>query len=156
MKPNKIIYTIKISRDKSIPCGLEIKYVRIIDEDDNGRQYRKTVKYMEQTVTTSYKLSELLINSTKPIRTIVDYIIKHLSYNQTVLELKNNVIAEETKLNPADVTKAIKYLKEQNVIRKMREIQGYEQDNMFSQQSYFVNPEYIYHGSINNLIKNDK
>ena len=60
MKPNKIIYTIKVSRDKSIPCGLEIKYVRIIDEDDNGRQYRKTVKYMEQTVTTSYKLSELL------------------------------------------------------------------------------------------------
>lgn len=151
----KTIYSIKVRHNKVVNCCLHIKYVRLIDEDDEGRQYSKTVKYMENTVTTSCKLSKLLINATKPVRTLIDYIINHLSYNQTVIELKNKNIACETGIDQSDITKAIKYLsnKDVDVIRRMREIEGYENDNMFSQYDYFVNPEYIFHGSINSLTK---
>lgn len=150
---DKTIYTINVSKTKVLPCPLRVKYVRIIDEDDNGFQYRKTVKYMENTVTTSFQLADLLIEANKSTRTVVNYIIKHLAYNQTVIQLKNKTICDETGLYPADVVKAIKYLKENDVIRKMREIEGYENDNMFSQHDYFVNPNFIFHGSINTLVK---
>lgn len=153
---DKIIYTIKVAKDKTIPCNLQVKYVRFIDEDDNGIQYRKTLKYMENTFTANKNLVKLLIDAPKNVRTIIDYITTNLSYNQTVIELRNNIISNSTKLHVSEVTRGIKYLKEHDVIRKMREIEGYENDNMFSEYMYFVNPEYIYHGSLNSLIKNDK
>lgn len=148
---DKVIYSIRVRRDKVVKCCLHIKYVRLIDEDDEGRQYRKTLKYMENTVTTSTKLMSIIIDEPKYVRAIISYITKHLLYNQTVIELKNKEICDETKLYNPDVTKGIKRLKELDIIRKMKEIEGYENDNMFSQYDYFVNPEYIFHGSINSL-----
>ena len=79
---DKIIYTIKVAKDKTIRCNLQVKYVRFIDEDDNGTQYRKTLKYMENTFTANKNLVKLLIDAPKNVRTIIDYITTNLSYNQ--------------------------------------------------------------------------
>lgn len=159
MKDN-IIYSIKIRNNKTIPCNLHYKYVRIIDEDDEGNQYRKTVKYMENTVTTSVKLMEFLTKQPKYVRNIVLYITKHLTYNQTVLELKNKEILKEfndsDKMYSSDVTKGLQILKTEGIIQRIREREDYKNDNMFTQYDYFINPEYIFNGSINHIIKTSK
>lgn len=149
----QFVFSVKLKHDRRIHSNLHIKYVRIIDEDDNGIQYKKTVRYMENTLTTSKKLAALQVDAPKYVRNVINYIINHLTYNVTVLELKNGEISKECNIFPADVTKAIKYLKDNDVIRKIRELDEYKDDNMFTQYEYFINPEYIYCGSINNLTK---
>lgn len=165
------IYTINVKRGKRINCNLSLKRVTFIDEDDEGTQYRKTIKYMPNSITIGTKLLSFLETQPKYVRQVVTYITEHLVYNQTVIELINKDISQETGVFPGDVTKAINILcfkeeidaakteeeKEQislnAILRRMRTIKGYENDTMFSKYEYFVNPAYMYNGSINYLIK---
>lgn len=168
------IYAINVKRGKQVDCNLSLKRVTFVDEDDEGTQYRKTIKYMPNSITIGTKLLSFLETQPKYVRQVVTYITEHLVYNQTVIELVNKDISKETGVFPSDVTKAINILcfkddidkasteeeKEEismnAILRRMRTIKGFENDTMFTKYEYFVNPAYMYNGSINHLIKTSK
>lgn len=118
----------------------------------------------------------LLFLETQPkyVRQVVTYIAKHLVYNQAVIKLINKDISKETGVFPSDVTRAINRLcfkddidkatteeeKEEisrnAILLRMRTIKGLENNTRFTKYKYFVNPAYMYNGSINHLIKTSK
>lgn len=52
----------------------------IIDEDIDGNQYRKEIRYMKNVSLTNNDLLPLIINEKKYVAYLVEYITKHLPW----------------------------------------------------------------------------
>lgn len=129
---------------------------------------------MPKRIIIGTKLLSFLETQPKYVRQVVTYIAKHLVYNQAVIKLINKDISKETGVFPSDVTRAINRLcfkddidkatteeeKEEismnAILLRMRTIKGLENNTRFTKYKYFVNPAYMYNGSINHLIKTFK
>ena len=129
---------------------------------------------MPKRIIIGTELLSFLETQPKYVRQIVTYIAKHLVYNQAVIKLINKDISKETGVFPSDVTRAINRLcfkddidkatteeeKEEisrnAILLRMRTIKGLENNTRFTKYKYFVNPAYMYNGSINHLIKTSK
>ena len=129
---------------------------------------------MSKRIIIGIKLLSFLETQPKYVRQVVTYIAKHLVYNQAVIKLINKDISKETGVFPSDVTRAINRLcfkddidkatteeeKEEismnAILLRMRTIKGLENNTRFTKYKYFVNPAYMYNGSINHLIKTSK
>ena len=129
---------------------------------------------MSKRIIIGIKLLSFLETQPKYVRQVVTYIAKHLVYNQAVIKLINKDISKETGVFPSDVTRAINRLcfkddidkasteeeKEEismnAILLRMRTIKGLENNTRFTKYKDFVNPAYMYNGSINHLIKTSK
>ena len=121
----------------------------VIDEDIDGNQYRKEIRYMKNVSLTNNDLLPLIINEKKYVAYLVEYITKHLPWGQNVIMLKANDIANNTPIHKTDVYKAIKRLIDLQIIHQMNKEKEEYKD--YDKHLYIVNHNYIFKGNTKNL-----
>lgn len=129
---------------------LSVKGLKIKDEDDSGTKYNKTIYYMEDKVLIDNSLITILSEESKYVGMVVRYIADNIHYNVNHLSLNATIIAKQNDTDKSNISKAIKRLVELDVIGKL-----YDKipNNMLPKNTYVINHNYFYRGSIRKLRK---
>lgn len=129
---------------------LSVRGLKIKDEDDSGTKYNKTIYYMEDKVLIDNSLVTILSEESKYVGIVVRYIVDNILYNVNHISLNAAVIAREYNSDKSNISKAIKRLAELNVIGRL-----YDKipNNMLPKNTYIINHNYLYRGSIRKLRK---
>lgn len=151
-----IIIDNKVSNYTYIKNTFDTKTIRkckVVDYDDCGQEYNKTISYMP----TKCLIDNALFNITKRepfyVGRVINYIINNLKYGTNVMTLKGTEIAAHENLYPADVSRGIARLEELEIIKPLREIEEYSKDNSIKKNVFTINHNYIFKGNINKLVK---
>lgn len=142
----------RIVRD-CIDVGFDIANIRtrkIDDKSDSGDKYKKTISYMEEAIRIRQDLILMLHSKSISVVRVVDYITKHLGYNETTILLSASSIAREYNDDRSNIHKAIKELVTLDIIRK---ISDYIPNSSLPKYTYSVNFNYICNGSIHEIKK---
>ena len=135
-----------------IDVGFDIGSIKsrpILDIDDIGNIYHKTINYMDDTLKINKYLERMLWDKGQDVRKILDYIYTHLGYNEINIILNCNYIASlYEKTYATNLRKAIKTLCSLNVIRK---ISDYHPNSILPKNTYSVNFNYICNGNIKEI-----
>ena len=127
----------------------------VTDIDDDGDEYRKTVKYMPNKCLIDNALFNILRKEPYYVSRVVSYIINNLVYGTNTLELKGTLIAEIEHLDNSDVSKALTRLQELEIIKAVADIDYYK-DKKVSKKLYTINHNYIFKGNFMKLKKEFK
>lgn len=127
-----------------------IKGLRIKDEDDSGTKYNKTIYYMEDKVLIDNSFVTILSEESKYVGIVIRYIVDNIPYNVNHLSLNASIIAKQYNCDKSHISKAIKRLVDLNVIGRV-----YDKipNDMLPKNTYVINHNYLYRGSIRKLRK---
>lgn len=139
----------EITKD-NIDCNynISIRKLRIKDKSDEGKQYNKTICYMENKSTIDSKLLEIMDSESTYVRKVVRYIALKIPYGVNHISLNSNEIGSYFECDAANIRKGIKRLVELDVIRRLYD---YKPNNILPKNTYIINHNYIYHGNIKKL-----
>lgn len=134
----------------NIDCGysINIKRLKIRDKSDDGKQYSKTIYYMENKSIIDDKLLEIMDNENTYVRKVVRYIALKIHYSTNHISLNSNKIGDYFDCDSSNIRKGIKRLVELDVIRKL---DNYIPNKILPKNTYIINHNYIYHGNIKKL-----
>lgn len=141
----------KLSRDSiDYNYSLDFKGLKIKDKADDGTEYNKTIYYMEHKAIIDDALLEIMDKENTYVRKVVRYIAKNIPYGVNHISLSNKDIAEYYNCDKSNISKGIKRLVELDVIGRL-----YDKipNNMLPKNTYIINHNYIYRGSIKKLRK---
>lgn len=141
----------RLSKD-SIDYGysLTIKGLKIKDEADNGNKYDKTIYYMEDKLLIDNSLVTILSEESKYVGQVIRYIADNIAYGINHITLNSTEIAKLNNTDKSNISKAIKRLVSLNVIGKLCDKIP---NNMLPKNTYIINHNYLYRGSIKRLRK---
>ena len=141
----------KVAKD-SIDYGynLNIRGLKIKDEDDNGDKYSKTIYYMEDKILIDNTLVTILSEESKYVGIVVRYIVDNIPYNVNHITLSSVDISKIYNVDKGNISRAIKRLNELNVIGRL-----YDKipNPYLPKNTYVINHNYLYRGSIRKLRK---
>lgn len=129
---------------------LSIKGLKIKDEDDSGTKYNKTIYYIEDKVLIDNSLVTILSEESKYVGIVVRYIVDNIPYNVNHLSLNASIISKKYEIDKSNISKAIKRLVELDVIGRLCDKIP---NNMLPKNTYVINHNYLYRGSIRKLRK---
>ena len=126
------------------------------NEDIHGDKFNVIINFMEdnvERVNISYSLLDLISEGGKDVKEIIKYIINNLNYNSNVLILKGVTLSNKLNIAPPRISKALKYLKDKEVITKAKSLRIWKDNPDIDDNLYIVNIDYLYKGNINEIVK---
>ncbi len=127
-------------------CGTKIK------RDIKGVEYIDTYKYINNMIRVNKTLSTILFKESACVNKIVQYIQLNLKYNTDNIIIKPNELCTLFNEDKSNISKAIKRLKELNIITRAIDIDQFKTD-VTNKYLYFVNSNYIFNGNAEELEK---
>lgn len=121
----------------------------INDKDDNKKSYTKTCYYLKNQPRISLDIIDWYTNGCLAnVRKLLHYIIHHLEYGKNYLTISNkDVCAEETHIDCAAVSTALKELCKREIIVKAKDLDLYKDNPRVGSKLYIVNHNKIFNGS---------
>lgn len=125
------------------------------NEDIHGTKFNVIVKFMtnKNRANVDSKVFDLAIEGGKDVRVLIKYIIENLKYNSNVIPLKGVNLSKELNLDTSNISKALKYLRNKQVIIKAKSLDIWKDNLEVDDDLYIVNIDYIYKGNINEIVK---
>lgn len=143
-----IIYGYK---DGNFP--IKVGKLVITDTSIDGEEYKKRIMFMRNTVTINPELIAIMLDERKYTNSLIHYIANTMTYGTNYIELVPKVVQANEGTDLGDISKAIKRLKELDVIVQANTIEKYKNVNKYF---YIVNHNYIFKGNIKDLVKSLK
>lgn len=128
-----------------------IKGRHISDFDDEGLEYKKTIRYMENKVLTDISFYTLINKEKIYVRRVVDYILYKLKYGENTITLVGKDIAAYEEMSIADVSRGISRLEELELIKPCHELPIFNGVKI-KKNIYVVNHNYLFRGNIKQLL----
>ena len=128
-----------------------IKGRHIVDTDDEGCNYNKSIRYMDNKVLIDNSLQSILNKEKLYVRRVIDYILSKLRYGENTIALVGTEIATFEDMTEADVSRGITRLEELEIIKPCSELPIFNGARV-KKNLYTVNHNYIFRGNIKNLI----
>lgn len=126
------------------------KHAKVINEDDDGKKYKTTVTFMENTFTSTSELIDIVTNESKNVGIVISYITRHIRYGNNHIELSSTDIAKEYGADKSNIGKGIKRLVELEVIYKLSDRIP---NNILPKNTYVLNHNFFYKGNLKKLEK---
>lgn len=123
-----------------------------IKRDIKGVEYIDTYKYINNMIRVNKNLSTILFKESACVNKIVQYIQLNLKYNTDNIIIKPNELCALFNEDKSNISKAIKRLKELNIITRAVDIDQFK-TGVTNKYLYFVNSNYIFNGNAEELEK---
>ena len=93
-----------------------LEFRPIVDKDDSGRTYTKSIYYMKESVRISIKTLVELGNCSKSAREVYIAILNEMNKNTYEVTVTRSVLKEVTGLSDASISLAVKELKTKGMV----------------------------------------
>lgn len=120
-----------------------LEFRPIVDKDDNGRTYTKSIYYMKESVRISIKTLIELGNCSKSAREVYIAIINEMDKNKYEVTVSRSTLKEVTKLSDASISLAVKELKTKGMV-------------IVDKDTYHIPINQCVKGNVNTIIQKEK
>ena len=120
-----------------------LEFRSIVDKDDNGNTYTKSIYYMKESVRISIKTLIELGNCSKSAREVYIAIINEMDKNKYEVTVSRGILKEVTNLSDASVSLAVKELKTKGMV-------------IVDKDTYHIPINQCVKGNVNTIIQKEK
>ena len=122
----------------------ELRNMEVRDKDDDGKYYKKTIKYLPDSVRITFKSLIILGTCSKSAYIVYTNILTHLNKNAYEVKVDRRILISETELSASAVSKGIKELEEKNLLK------------ITGKDTYLIPISVCYKGNVNTIIQKDE